>query len=243
MKSKIFEKVLNDISIDPRISDGVFDMSKNEHMDVLRDYLIGKGIEETCVHEFCNIVVEGKYPERQAYNANGILVTFPTPQYKKEAIARGTHFENDPTRGRPNIFAGGAGEKSPATSPPGKQSSPTKTSLPISTSSTKPADSDDSGESSSNGNEPNPQSLPPEAFTTAAPQQTPSGVNSEPDEPTELPPPQPKSPQEKVADKDMIKKMLKGDDYMLEEVSDWLENNAPTYLTERFKKALIYYER
>ena len=46
------------------------------------------------------IVTEGKYPERQAYNADGLLVTFPTPEYKQRAIARGTHFEKNPKAGQ-----------------------------------------------------------------------------------------------------------------------------------------------
>jgi hypothetical protein len=51
-------------------------------------------------------MLEGKYPERQAYNTNGILVTFPTPEYKQKAIARGTHFEENPKRGQANVFTG-----------------------------------------------------------------------------------------------------------------------------------------
>jgi hypothetical protein len=50
-----------------------------------------------------NNVLEGKYPERQAYNAKGILVTFPNPEYKTAALARGTHFEVDPKKAQSNI--------------------------------------------------------------------------------------------------------------------------------------------
>jgi hypothetical protein len=71
----------------------------------MREYLISKGIPEAAAVDFTNRVVEGgKHPERQAYNKNGILVTFPTPQHKQNAIRRGTHFEKDPTKGHPNLF-------------------------------------------------------------------------------------------------------------------------------------------
>ena len=100
----IFDKILNDVCLDTRIPDGIFEISNDVHMEVIREYLIKKGIAENTVVEFANLVLDGKYPERQAYNAKGILVTFPTPEYKAAAIKRGTHFEEDPTRGNSNLF-------------------------------------------------------------------------------------------------------------------------------------------
>jgi len=103
--SKILERLLNNVCLDERITDGAFDITNNEHVDVMREYLINKGIAESDAIDFSNRVVEGgKHPERQAYNKNGILVTFPTPQHKQNAIRRGTHFEKDPTKGKPNLF-------------------------------------------------------------------------------------------------------------------------------------------
>lgn len=103
--SKILEKLLNNVCLDERITDGTFDVANNDHIDVMREYLINKGIEETAAIDFSNRVVEGgKHPDRQAYNKNGILVTFPTPQHKQNAIRRRTHFEKDPTKGKPNLF-------------------------------------------------------------------------------------------------------------------------------------------
>ena len=58
------------------------------------------------VNQYLNKMLEGKYPERQAYNSNGILVTFPTPEYKQKAIQRGTHFEENPKKGQANVFTG-----------------------------------------------------------------------------------------------------------------------------------------
>jgi hypothetical protein len=45
-----------------------------------------------------------------------------------------------------------------------------------------------------------------------------------------------KSPAEKEADKNLIKNMLKGDDYMLEQVCEWVAYSGPAYLIEQLKK-------
>lgn len=213
MKSSIIDRILNDVSLDSRITDGIFLLEENAHMDVLREYLVNKGIEEEVVREFTNLVLDGKYPERQAYNANGILVTFPTPEYKARAIKRGTHFEKDPTRGKPNLFPGGeqGGEQAPqapSTTPePKGGDTSVKTNLPLSQSGGAGTPQPDT----SKGEEP--QVVPQ---TQAAPQQvsTPEEPAVEPEEPA--PPPPPPSPAEKEANKAATLKIMKGDDYMLE---------------------------
>jgi hypothetical protein len=230
-RDRIIEKVLNDMSIDPRIPNGIFDIANTQHVGYLCEYLMGKGIESEIVYEFANVLLEkGKFPERQAYNRNGILVTFPTPEYKKEAIKAGTHFEDDPTKGQPNLFQN---DKPPATAPPpaaqAAQAGPTKTNLPVSTSTATPPPAEKSGEDAEEPAQPMPN-----AFTTAAPQQSPTEEPVE--EPTELPPPQPVSPREKEANKDVIKKILKGDDYMLEAVVTYIVCNAPHLIEEINKR-------
>jgi hypothetical protein len=230
MKRSLVEKILNDVALDPRIKDGIFSIEENTHMDVLREYLVTKGIDESSALEYTNSVLEGKYPERQAYNQKGILVTFPTPEYKNRAIERGTHFEKDPTKGKPNIFGGG-GQQAPqpgAPAPTPAPETPTpqqgeppaepaqgqpKTNLPLSQAGgAEPPQSDTPDKSQ-------PETPP---ATIAAPQQvqTPQQPVIEPEEPS--PPPPPPSPAEKEANKDAIKKMLKGDDYMLEEAVNLL---------------------
>ena len=79
MNNKLLEKIINDVSLDERVSDGMFNIEEDTHMEALREYLSKKGIDEEAIRSFSNRVLEGKYPERQAYNAKGILVTFPTP--------------------------------------------------------------------------------------------------------------------------------------------------------------------
>lgn len=112
---KLIEKFLNKLSLDDRITDGIFRIENNQHLDIFQEYLenMGADIEEAVTAR--NRMVEGKYPERQAYNANGILVTFPTPEYKQKAIERGTHFENNPKKQQPNVSFGDT--KTPETEP------------------------------------------------------------------------------------------------------------------------------
>ena len=233
MNKKLLEKIINDVSLDERVSNGMFSIEEDAHMEALREYLSKKGLDEEAVRSFSNRVLEGKYPERQAYNAKGILVTIPTPEYKADAIKRGTHFEEDPTKGQSNLFGGG--DTAPKSTPPAagndkKEPAPVsqpKTSLPVSQATDAPSTD---GEVSAQ---------PVQAQTTAAPQQTPvSTPSAEPaKEPTDLPLPPPKSPAEKEADKNAIKTMLKGDDYMLEEVTKFIQFNAP-HIMEEIKKKL-----
>ena len=237
MNKKLLEKIINDVSLDERVSNGMFSIEEATHMDALREYLSKRGIDENTVKSFSNKVLEGKYPERQAFNSDGILVTFPTPEYKAEAIKRGTHFEKDPTKGQSNLFAGhstnaptpsdsGKDKKEPTTSVPSQP----KTNLPVSQASNVPATTDD-----------NSQTAPVQAQTTAAPQQVPTSTPSSLPvrEPTDLPPPLPKSQPEKEADKKAIKTMLKGDDYMLEQVSEYIKFNAP-HIMQEIKRRLNY---
>ena len=103
---QIFLEALEKASTDIAIENGIFDISKQEHIEILREHLIESNVDVNVITQYLNKMVEGKYPERQAYNANGILVTFPTPEYKQKAIARGTHFEENPRKGQANVFAG-----------------------------------------------------------------------------------------------------------------------------------------
>ena len=100
---KNISELLSELCLDERVRDGIFDIFNNDHMDILREKLAEMEIPSNEVVEFANKVIEGKYPERQAYNAKGILVTFPNAEYKQRAIRRGTHFEEDPTRGQHNL--------------------------------------------------------------------------------------------------------------------------------------------
>jgi hypothetical protein len=111
------ENFINRISADSRITDGIFNVENEEHQNVFQEHLekLGATVEESL--EARNKMTEGKYPDRQAYNANGILVTFPTPDYKQRALQRGTHFEKNPKQKEPNVTFGDANVKSATASP------------------------------------------------------------------------------------------------------------------------------
>ncbi len=238
----LMEKVLNEVSLDPRIRDGVFSIEENSHMDVLREYFIGRGIDESSAIEYCNLVLEGKYPERQAYNQKGILVTFPTAEYKQRAIERGTHFEKDPTKGQSNLFgqpgkpatpAGQQAPQPPAEAPQQGATAPATpvTNLPLSQ--TPPPTTPPEGQ---NGK---PEQTPQPPATAAAPVQVPTAPSEpvvQPEEPAPEPPP--KSPAEKDADEKTIKQMLRGDDYMLEQVVKYIVAVNPNIIENLRKKSV-----
>lgn len=102
----ILSELIEQICLDSRIKDGIFSLDNNDHLNILQEYLQTElNINEQQAQELRNAVLEGKYPDRQAYNANGLLVTFPTPEYKQRAISRGTHFEKNPKKAAgANVF-------------------------------------------------------------------------------------------------------------------------------------------
>ena len=120
--SNILDRVFAEVCLDERISDGIFKMEEATHMDALRDYFLRKGVQREAAIHVTNRMVEGKYPERQAFNRDGILVTFPTPQHKARAIARGTHFEKNPV---PQVQQQrDAAQEDPKQAPPGSKPEP-----------------------------------------------------------------------------------------------------------------------
>jgi hypothetical protein len=94
--SQLIDTILSEVCIDDRVSDGIFRLEEEEHMNALRDHFIRRtGLTMEDAIKVTNRMLEGKYPERQAYNKDGILVTFPTPKHKAKAIHARTHFEED----------------------------------------------------------------------------------------------------------------------------------------------------
>lgn len=103
---QIFLEALEKANTDNSIESGIFDISKQEHIEILRGHLLESNVDSKTVNQYLNKMLEGRYPDRQAYNSNGILVTFPTPEYKQKAIERGSHFEQNPKKGQANVFSG-----------------------------------------------------------------------------------------------------------------------------------------
>lgn len=127
-KSEIYSKVLDEVSIDPRLDSGIFDVLNDTHLSIFREYLIKEGqSEELAILASNKLAESGKHPERQAYNKDGLLVTFPSPEYKQRAISRGTHFEKNPKIAQTNLFGG---ETNPQQTQPSGSAQPQATQAP-----------------------------------------------------------------------------------------------------------------
>jgi hypothetical protein len=100
--SKLIEELVTECECDSRIESGVFDVYSAEHLVVLSEHMVGCGISESIVEDVIESMAigEGKYPERQAYNKEGWLVTFPSKEYRDAAINKKTHYSSDPTHGQ-----------------------------------------------------------------------------------------------------------------------------------------------
>lgn len=100
--SKYINSVIASACLDERVASGFIDINNIIHREVIAEHLIDFGLDVTTVTEIVNelAIRDGKYPDRQAYNKEGWLVTFPSPEYKNAAIKKGTHFASDPTHGK-----------------------------------------------------------------------------------------------------------------------------------------------
>jgi len=99
------ESIINDICCDNRIKNGVFEINNPDHVFILQEYLEKLGLDiETVTEKTAKLFEAGRFPERQAYNKNGILVTFPTKEYRNRAVNKGTHFAENPKKSVSNIF-------------------------------------------------------------------------------------------------------------------------------------------
>lgn len=100
-----FKSLINDICCDARIKDGIFDFQNQEHVFVLQEYLEKVGYDVNfVVDKTAELFEAGRFPERQAYNKDGILVTFPSKEYRDRAVNKGTHFAENPKKSQTNIF-------------------------------------------------------------------------------------------------------------------------------------------
>lgn len=99
--SKFIFSIITEASLDSRIPNGVVNLKNTEHIQVVAEAMYDACEDENIVNEFVeSFVGEGKHPDRQAYNKDGWLVTFPSAQYKQAAIKKGTHYPSDPTHGK-----------------------------------------------------------------------------------------------------------------------------------------------
>lgn len=101
-----FNSIINDVCCDSRIKDGVLRLELPEHVFVLQEYLEKAGFSiETVVNQTAKLFEAGRFPERQAYNKDGILVTFPSKEYRDRAVDKGTHFAENPKKNAGTLFS------------------------------------------------------------------------------------------------------------------------------------------
>ena len=101
-----FRSIINDICCDSRIKDGVLKLENAEHVFIVQEYLEKAGYSlNEIVDKTANLFESGRFPDRQAYNKDGILVTFPSKEYRDRAVNKGTHFAENPKKAQSNIFS------------------------------------------------------------------------------------------------------------------------------------------
>lgn len=204
--SNIVDNAMSEVCLDERVTGGIFKMEEEEHMNALRDYFVKKGLAKEAAVSVTNRMVEGRFPERQAYNQDGILVTFPTPKHKAEAIKRGTHFEKNPAPQNSTAATEPAPKKDlpPAEKAPGAP--------PI-------GDEEPKGGSAPTSE---PQSGPATSVTQGNTQlavEPPQG-SEKPEPPPQAPAatPIPRTPERVAAEKEVVKQILATDDTALSPV-------------------------
>ena len=127
--SNIVDRVFSEVCLDERVSDGIFKMEEEAHMDALRDYFVKKGITKEAAIHVTNRMVEGKYPDRQAYRKeDGILVTWPSPKHKAKAMQEnpGKYIEQDPMPKQHEPVPDPVKKEPRADKPPTEKEVPTK---------------------------------------------------------------------------------------------------------------------
>lgn len=227
--SNVFDRVFAEVCLDERISDGIFRMEETEHMNALRDYFIKRGItKEDAVH-VTNRMVEGKYPDRQAYRAeDGILVTWPSPKHKQKAMR-----ENPRKYVEENPFPKKQAQEpkpEPAEREPRKEKDSPSPSFDAKQDSNQDSNSEERPGSSLFGGENGPKI-----------QQGNSNLSIEPlqgtEQPKDISPPQPTTPPAPrtaariAAEKEVVKQIMKTDDTTL--------SNVANPLNEAYRQKII----
>lgn len=227
----IVDRVFAEVCLDERITDGVFRMEEEQHMNALRDYFIKKGITPEAAVHVTNRMVEGKFPERQAYNKDGILVTFPTSQHKHRAIARGTHFEKNP---RPQQAVPQQQEE-PNVAPAGSKPEPGEKPNPADDKK-EPEDKDEEDDEKDTGDKKSPTIFQGDKELDVEPPRGEEQPAPPPQAPTQ--PSVPRTPERIAAEKEVVKQIMQTDDSTLSNVANPVyEATLRTQLNELYKKA------
>lgn len=226
--SNIVDRVFAEVCLDERITDGVFKMDEEEHMNALRDYFVKKGITKEAAVNVTNRMVEGKYPDRQAYRKeDGILVTWPSPQHKANAFKEnpGKYIEQNPFPKK---------EEPEPREPVAPEKEEPEDDEPID----KP--SSDNGPRTNNLFDREPESVPSQGGKQLAVEpprgdEKPQPVS--PAKPAPTPTTPPRTPQVVAAEKEVVKQIMKTDDTTLSNVANPINEACHKQLSELYKRA------
>lgn len=237
--SNILDRVFAEVCLDERVTDGIFKMDEATHMDALRDYFLNRGITREAAIHVTNRMVEGKYPERQAYNKDGILVTFPTPQHKARAISRGTHFEKNPVPQAKRPEAQEEPKQAPAGSKPEPGERPNDDEKEKDIEGDEEEDEPKSGGGSGGGKEPT--IFQGDKQLAVEPPRGEEQPEPPPTAPSPTVPPAPRTPERIAAEKEVSRQILATNDITLTNPVSPLTSNvsetARRELQELYKKA------
>lgn len=230
--STLLDKVFAEVCLDERISDGIFRMDEAEHMNALRDFFLKKGLtKEDAVH-ITNRMVEGRFPDRQAYRTeDGILVTWPSPKHKQKAMREnpGKYVEKNPF---PKKMEPHEPIEKPETKSKEKDVSPNLDKSISSKDSDASSDGDTPGANLFN---PEPQTVTQgEKKLSIEPIVGTSHSNTLPQPPQ----PPPKTSAQISAEREIVKQMVVGDDSALTNISNPIqESYRQEVIKELYKKA------
>lgn len=227
--SNVLDSVFAEVCLDERISDGIFRMDETEHMNALRDYFIKRGITKEAAISVTNRMVEGRFPDRQAYRKeDGILVTWPSLKHKQKAMHEnpGKYVEQNPFPKKSEPVP------EPKEREPRKEKEPEKTSEPKED----PSDMSDEmpGSNLFGGGTAGPKIQQGDKNLSIEPirgteQPTTAIASTLPQQPQPIQ--SPRSPERLAAEKEIIKQIIKTDDTAL--------TNIANPLTEEYRQQVI----
>jgi hypothetical protein len=231
MSNNIVDRVFNEVCLDPRVSDGIFQMEEEQHMNALRDYFLKKGITKEAAIHVTNRMVEGRFPERQAYRVeDGILVTWPSPAHRTKAMKEnpGKYTIQRPANAPKPAEPPAPVEKEP---PPEKEEPEGEEDVPAKPSSNLFGGGGGSGSKIQQGNA-ELEIEPPMGTDTEAPKIPPVPAAA-----ATTPPPAPQTPERIAAEKEVVKQIMATDDHALANITPPMTEECKRQLHELYNKA------
>lgn len=223
--SSITDNLFADVCLDERVTDGIFKMDEETHMDALRDHLVKRGISLDVVKEVSNKMLgEGNYPDRQAWRKeDGILVTWPSANHMKLAFQKNP---NKYTTQAPPKQAP-AQPQSPAPQPPAEKPAPEEPE-------------GDEEKPSGGGNVFGGGAGPTSKISQGGKElevEPPKGMEKTALQSAPAPEQTPRTPERVAAEKEVVKQIFATDDHALANITPPMNEQCRHQLNELYKQA------